>query len=41
MVKSDVGVLTSPGQSIMFPPAASLLLRVSVLCRLMLHTALT
>ena len=32
VVKSDVGVLTSPGQPIRSPPAASLVLWVSVFC---------
>ena len=40
VVKSDVGVMDSPGYYIRFPPAVSLVLYVSVLCGLVSHTSL-
>ena len=40
VVKSDYWVMTSPGQSIIFPPAVSLVMRFYVFCGLMSHTAL-
>ena len=41
VVKSDVGVLTSPGQPIRFPTAANLVLWVSVFCGQISNTDLT
>ena len=41
VVKSDVGVLNSPGLSIRLPPAVILVLWVSVFWGQLLHTALT
>ena len=40
VVKFDVGVLNSPVQSLIFPPAMIIVLRVSVLCVMMSYTAL-
>ena len=41
LAKSDVGVLTFPKQSIIFPSSGSLDLQVSVFCGIMSQTALT
>ena len=41
VVKSDVGVLTYPGYAIRFPPVVSLVLLVSIVKRMISHTALT
>ena len=40
VVKSNVGMLNSPGQSIIFPPVVRLVLLVSFYCGMMLLTAL-